>query len=217
MPAHDLVRWISDLLWPLSCLGCHAAGARLCQNCLDAIDCSAIPQRKPFPHIDALLAPGTMRSNVLVRAIWHLKYRHAADLALPLGEWLGTATLDARIVRGDPAIIIPVPLHSARLRERGYNQAALLANHIAAATNLPLQNDVLIRRRHTPSQVVSSGRMERLTNMRDAFVCPDPARVRGRTILLIDDVCTTGATLSACAQTLKRSGAHNVLGIVLAR
>ena len=112
-------------------------------------------------------------------------------------------------------VVVPVPLHATRLRERGYNQAALLARELAQRAELPVNERTLVRKRATAPQV-ELGARERRENMHDAFGCSDGALAEKR-VLLIDDVCTTGATLEACAIALRESGAHSVQALTLAR
>jgi ComF family protein len=112
--------------------------------------------------------------------------------------------------------LVPVPLDAARLRARGYNQAALLAASLGAALGWPVLPDALQRTRPTRPQVGLSPR-ERRANVRGAFGCPAPSLVQGRRLLLIDDVMTTGATLDACAEALVVAGAARVYGLVVAR
>jgi len=112
-------------------------------------------------------------------------------------------------------IVIPIPLGKNRLKERGYNQANLLARPIAQKLNRPLTSHALIRFRETGSQV-GLNVMERKNNVRNAFQ-GEPSLVEGKKILLIDDVATTGATLSESANALKLAGAEFVIAITLAR
>jgi ComF family protein len=217
MMGNALLNWISDLLWPLTCLGCGRRDIRLCESCLADTDEPSPVVPRPFPCVDRLLAAGTMRSPVLARAVWHLKYRNAPDLAVTLGDQLAAAAASAGLLPARDTVVVPVPLHPSRLRERGYNQAGLLAARLATVALLPLHSRALMRSRRTTSQVTTADRAERLENMVGAFACTDPALVRGRAVFLIDDVCTTGATLSACAVALKDAGARNVTAIVLAR
>ena len=112
-------------------------------------------------------------------------------------------------------VIVPVPLHTARLRERGYNQASLLAHEMACRVGLTLNEQTLVRRRATASQVKLDAR-QRKENVRDAFRCSDDT-LAGKQVLLIDDVCTTGATLAACAVALHEGGARSVQALTLAR
>lgn len=148
----------------------------------------------------------------LRHAIHGLKYRRLSALAEPLGDelarfWLrGSMPVD---------IIVPVPLHPERQRERGYNQADLLARRVGRATGAPVQANVLRRTRVTAVQM-SLNAAERKANVSGAFVA-DAASARDATVLVVDDVCTTGSTLDACAIALKEAGARRTLGLTLAR
>lgn len=150
---------------------------------------------------------GTLRG-----AIHQFKYGCVRDLARPLGEMLVSYWQQAPI---SVELIVPVPLHTRRLRERGYNQSALLAQHLGAALRVPISSDCLRRDRYTVSQT-RLGAQERSRNVEGAFTCVG-RRVRGRRILLIDDVCTTGATLGACSRALEAGGASAVWALTVAR
>jgi ComF family protein len=113
-------------------------------------------------------------------------------------------------------VIMPVPLHRSRLRERGFNQALLLASAVGRAHGIPLSYDNLTRFRATRPQVELSGE-ERVQNVRGAFRLTRPADVEGKRVLLVDDVFTTGATMNECAAVLKRAGARSVVALTLAR
>jgi ComF family protein len=112
-------------------------------------------------------------------------------------------------------VVVPVPLHAKRLRERGFNQALILAEKTASIYNRPIE-ECLDRHRDTMPQWFLN-RSQRLENLRDAFRARDGFKFSGRSFLLIDDVCTTGATLENCAEALLRAGAKNVYAFVLAR
>lgn len=112
--------------------------------------------------------------------------------------------------------VIPVPLFPSRQRSRGYNQSERLASSFARHTGLTLISETLMRTRDTVSQT-TLGRAARLSNMVDAFTCVQPQAVRGKVILLIDDVATTGATLEGCARALKLAGAKRVFAYTYAR
>lgn len=114
------------------------------------------------------------------------------------------------------ALVVPVPLSTRRLRERGFNQSELIARKIAQALHLTCDNTLLLRTRHTVPQTEMSLRRERLFNVRNAFSCITPERVNGRHVILIDDVFTTGATLSECAKVLQSAGAKKVTALVVA-
>lgn len=127
---------------------------------------------------------------------------------------MACALLDAKTSFKQP-IILPVPLHPRRLRRRGYNQSALLAQQLSHITAWETRADVLVRTRSTKSQVETKSREDRLRNMQEAFAVRD--QIAGRHILLVDDVCTTGATLLACRAALLAAGAANITAVVVAR
>jgi len=113
-------------------------------------------------------------------------------------------------------VLVPVPIHQKRVRERGYNQSGLLSRELGRLVRLPVVADCLTRQRHTPPQARATSVSERRSNVADAFTYRDH-RLKGKQILLIDDVATSGATLDACAAALKAAGANSVWGLTLAR
>ena len=113
-------------------------------------------------------------------------------------------------------MVVPVPLFPKRNRTRGYNQSELLAKNFAPRVGLTADTKSLVRIKNTVSQT-TLGRMGRLANMKGAFACKNPAAVKGKTVLLIDDVATTGATLEGCAAALKAAGAKKVMAYTFAR
>ncbi len=150
--------------------------------------------------------------GVLREAIHCFKYRGRTVLAEPLGDLMATYWTQHTMPID---VLVPVPLHAARLRERGYNQAALLAREMARRVGLTVDERVLVRRRATASQVKLDAD-QRKANVRAAFRCSGDGLTAKR-ILLIDDVCTTGATLEACAAALYDGGARSVQALTLAR
>jgi len=145
-------------------------------------------------------------------AIHRLKYSNSQDLAAPLGEMMVSYWQDVHL---SADVIVPVPLHVRRLRERGYNQAALLARELGKGVGLPVLENALIRVRETSPQVDLNAE-DRKENVRGAFHCPDD-RLAGNRVLLGDDVYTTGATLEACSLALKQRGVRTVWALTLAR
>jgi ComF family protein len=151
----------------------------------------------------------------MIRAITLLKY-HAV---LPLGGWFA-ARLE-ELVTKDPAafqadVVVPVPLHTTRLRERGYNQAELIARPLARHLGLPLRSYLLVRTKPRPDKLKLT-RRERWRTVRGAYATQEGARIDRARVLLVDDVFTTGATLDACARALKRAGASRVAAVTVAR
>jgi ComF family protein len=142
-------------------------------------------------------------ANALAIAVQALKYRRRRVVAQTLG-----ALLAERYPYGD-ALLVPVPLHPRRLRERGFNQALLLARVLGRHRELAVAARALVRTRHTRAQPGLAAE-ERRRNLRDAFTVTSPATVRGRNIVLVDDVLTTGATADACARSLLAAGAVRV-------
>jgi len=218
-----------DLLFPPRCLGCGGGGSFLCPAC-----CDTLPRLVPplCPRCGLPLAAGGscpsctrtplsiegIRSPFLMEglareAVHQLKYRNLRALACPLGRLL-TDYLESSPRPADA--LVPVPLHRRRLRERGYNQAALLAREVGRNTGLSVVEGSLVRRRDTPAQARAASAAERRRNVEEAFYCRD-GKLRGKRVLLIDDVCTTGATLDACAHALREAGALSVWGLTLAR
>lgn len=164
------------------------------------------------PRIDGI-GSAYRFEGIIRKAIHELKYRNLRAIAPCLASLLADY-LRANPLSGDA--LISVPLHARRLRARGYNQCDLIARELEKRTGLPLIEDCLVRVKQAKPQVRAVDVEERRSNVADAFVCRD-ARVRGKKIILIDDVCTSGATLESCAAALKKKGATSVWGLTLAR
>jgi ComF family protein len=175
--------------------------ASLCFECLG----------REHDPVEVIRAWGSYEGALEV-AIQALKYRGHHFLADPLSELLHEAWCDGFSIGADLAV--PVPLHPARQRDRGYNQAALLARAFGRRTGVEIEPRLLRKLRNTPPQARRS-RAERLTGLSRAFLARP--EVKGAEVLLVDDVCTTGATLRACAAALRKGGATAVRALVLAR
>lgn len=228
----SVARRCLDLLFPPRCAGCQGSGHLLCPTCLESMQPMTLPM---CAHCGLPLAPQNLCSACQIyqlrlsglravntyqgslRSCVHaLKYAGQTRLAEPLGHLLAEAYQSYGMTAD---VLVPVPLHPERQQQRGYNHAALLARVCAAHIGTPYLPNIIMRRRSTLAQVGLSGR-ERRQNVQDAFACASPQAVNliaGRKILIIDDVCTTGATLEACAAPLFAVGAREVWGLVLAR
>jgi ComF family protein len=167
--------------------------------------------RRHPPHYDQALAAGLFEGT-LREAIHVFKYQSVWALGRPLAEWMASQVN----VIANLNMVMPVPLHTRRLRERGFNQALLLAHGIAKRFIIPLVLDNLVRVRCTRPQVELAGR-DRMENVSGAFALRFPDIVDGKRVLLIDDVFTTGATLNECSRVLKDAGARSVIAFTLAR
>jgi len=157
---------------------------------------------------------GFAHEGAMRRALQRLKYGGGASLAGCLADLSVPAFRDLLDFSDGPAIVVAVPVHPVRLRQRGYNQAALIGAELAAWTGLTMV-ECLVRTRPTTRQH-GLGRAARLHNLRGAFGPRDPAPA-GRTAILVDDILTTSATLEACAEVLRAAGAARVLGFAVAR
>jgi competence protein ComFC len=148
-------------------------------------------------------------------AIHELKYRGRRRVAGRLAETL-LAEPRTRALLSPEVVIVPVPLHPRRRRERGFNQAELLAAELGRRLGLPVRPTALVRRLDTPSQTGLSA-ADRRKNVKDAFAVRRRAQVAGRVVVLVDDVVTTGATVHACARALQQAGACEVRCLSAAR
>lgn len=211
----SLIDQLLDLVFPPRCAGCRVWGTLLCECCRAA--CRVVSatdnQRLHRQLATTVLAStlGAYRFDGPMRSVIHaLKYQRRRRMAPILGQMLAPFVLQQSIAVD---LIVPVPLHPARQRERGFNQAALLATELSQHLALPVGTS-LVRVRHTAQQTGLDHRA-RQANVQDAFAwrgAPPPPHV-----LLLDDVLTTGATLSAAAAALRTAGAVEVHGLALAR
>lgn len=224
---YGMAGWLScilDGLWPANCVGCTRAGSWWCDECSGRVlrvvspicpGCRRLTPQGQYcsrcrPHValTGIIAGSTYREP-LTAAVKALKYRHASVVA-PLLAKYPSDTLSRHRQRFD--CLIPVPLHPSRKRTRGHNQAELLAHAIHKQTGLPLE-DSLHRTSVTPSQT-GLNRAERQRNVAGAFAWKGRS-LQGCSVLLVDDVSTTGATLNACAAELRKAGARQVWGVVV--
>lgn len=245
-PAGPLLRSIFSVLFPADCRLCHTpldniSTLPVCAECLTEIRPTRAPQcvlcgdrlagaqllkgdgrcpscRDCPPEFERAISFAEYKDGL--RGLVHLlKYDRITPAAAVLGKMAAQAIGELLpACRGAVPILIPVPLHKSKRRRRGFNQAELIAR--AAAKRLPQKLevlcDVLVRQRDTVSQVGLS-REERIANMRDAFRVVTPGRVKGREVIVVDDVMTTGTTVSECARVLKQAGAERVWAATVAR
>lgn len=227
-----------DILFPGASFCCFCARkmvgqrrAGVCPQCREQIDlledlfnpcrrCGFFSQAPVCPNcrdwdeaLERVIAvvPYEGRYKELVQ---NLKYQERLDLAEPLASLMAEKSRKAKLHK-TLELIVPVPLHPAREKERGYNQSLCLAQSIARKLGLPLADAVLIRQSYLKTQTGLS-RLERAANISKAFRVIDRAKIRQKNILLVDDIITTGATLSACAAALKEGGARLVCGVTWA-
>jgi competence protein ComFC len=223
-----LKRAALDLLFPKWCLGCGREGNYLCPACREQLTAIVPPACAicgrplagggPCPNCAGLaLATDGIRAPFLFgglirRAVHEFKYNNLRGLAPVLASFLNDYVRENGI---QADVLVPVPLHQRRLRERGYNQAALLARELGRLTGGPVMNDVLVRTRHTAPLARTADVEDRRARVRHAFAARG-GRVTGKSVILIDDVSTSGATMSAAAAALKAAGAATVSGLAVA-
>lgn len=157
------------------------------------------------------------KNSAIKKMIRTFKYRQAGALAEILGEILNQRTKKFLVQNNSGAsLIIPVPLTARKQRERGFNQAALLGRYFAQKNGLAFDPAILLKIKNTASQVGTAGRDERLKNLKESFIVSDPQKIKNKTVILIDDVLTTGATIMECARVLQKAGAEKIIALVVA-
>jgi ComF family protein len=220
-----------DLIFPPRCPGCGRLGELFCTECRGLIQpmpllaCRLCGRSLPFALLPDPLCVNCynratslsgIRSTALYAhplrdAIHQLKYENGTALAAPLAAYMADAWSRFGLTAD---VIVPVPLHRKRVAERGYNQSALLGRELGRAVGVHVDETVLFRQKHTRQQV-GLGMEERRANVADAFALRGD--VAGQRVVLVDDVCTTGSTLEACATVLRAAGAASIWGFTLAR
>jgi competence protein ComFC len=206
-----------DYLFPHFCLGCREEGTILCFKCQATI--SVLGVFVPLENtkfLDDHSALGFFEENSLLqKLLYAYKYNFVEDV-LKIFEILMQQFLKLNKHYFDQIdILVPVPLHKRRLAERGFNQAEEIAKILAMELQLPLEN-MLIRKKSTKQQAKLQ-KDERIKNIKNAFALKDVATLKGKNILLVDDVFTTGSTLDESARILKEAGAERVKAFTLAR
>ncbi|MFH1192872.1 MAG: phosphoribosyltransferase family protein [Candidatus Jorgensenbacteria bacterium] len=245
--ARKLWRMFLDALFPPLCAACGILLPRnpphdaICENCLaalaprDGFCCPFCGARLPPPLAD-VLSPCHPESLFVLAAAMHyadpvpraliraLKYGRTKAALAPLSSvllpYLATALRGIPEIAADSRVIIPIPLHPRRLRERGFNQAALIAEALAAVPPLDgaaVLQDALARIRYTPTQTAEAGPKKRQENVVGCFVLRRPESIRGKTVFLVDDVFTSGATMGEAAKILHAGGAKRIIGVVIAK
>lgn len=217
-----------DFFFPPRCVGCGRVGQFFCEACIGRLP-RIVPPICPYcgrPQMSGIACPqcanhvlsiDAVRSpfrfeGPIRRAIHELKYSGVRALAAVLASLVSDYFV-SNLLPAD--VLVPVPVHRKRLRQRGYNQSELLAKELSTLSGVWMDSTSLVRITLGEPQVRTQGAAQRKANVANAFSCPD--RTQGRHVILVDDVCTSGATLEACASVLKQAGAASVRGFTVAR
>jgi len=220
-----------DILFPKRCAGCQKEGVFLCENCKDAIrtippacfvcekrspDGTICPNCKPETAVRRFLAPLSFHDATARELIHAYKYHGAKEIAEALGEYIVSSLYTYQISPPPNSILVPIPLHPKRLRERGFNQAELVANVIGEKLGLAVETQILGRKVYRKQQTEMRHRKDRMENAKGVYRVKEPPPAES-TLILIDDVATTGATLEEAAKVLKAAGAKQVWAFTAAR
>lgn len=242
----NLKKVFLDTLFPINCFFCQKPNEWICQECAEKIkilDAQVCPYceknissyghicqycktkfliKNKKDYLDALIVSSSYKKNKISNLIHQFKYNFVFDLSLPLAKIMTNSIIQHNLPL--PDMIIPVPLHKRRLRWRGFNQSELLANQISESLTpglaIPVISNLILRKKFTTSQMKIKNYQERKNNLENAFSINPKINseiIKNKTILLVDDVSTTGSTLFECAKILKSNGVKKVFGIVIAR
>lgn len=212
-----------DILFPPICLRCKiylAAQAEksnmLCETCFDGIP---IYKTLSVGPKFSLVAVSTYDNKALRELLHVFKYDRFLATQIPLASLIDKYLNNVNLSKTLPAdtVVVPIPLHKKRLRERGFNQAEKIASIVSGRLELSMNNDVLIRIKDTPRQTTRKSKRERLESLRNSFEVTDKEALKGRTIILVDDVYTTGATINEASKALRSGGAKQIIGFVIAK
>ncbi len=206
--------WLKDLLFPTYCVSCKAEGTWLCQACFPkntTAENFALEAVEGKSYLDGLTAFFSYGENPVSELLKMLKYKYITEVLVELRQLIVGVSGYPKL---DGFVIMSVPLHPRRERERGFNQAEYIANLFSEKLELPICQR-LFRKMYTKQQAKLSGE-ERRKNLNEAFVFSDNNSIPKK-VLLIDDVFTTGSTMQECAKVLKNAGVKTVWGMVLAK
>jgi len=242
--SQKLKKIIIDTIFPIKCISCNTEGFWICSRCQlkiatrdehvcgicektitpDGRTCQACKKHTGFSKnriaiLDGFIDACEYSNPTVSKAVHLFKYRFIPDLHIPLGDLLIKAFQKTNLPL--PDIIVPVPLHQKRLRWRGFNQSELLANHISKNllpnSEIEICPNLLSRIKNTSPQMKVKDYQSRQQNIANAFCLSPNIEIKNKTILLVDDIATTGSTINECVKILKKSGGGDVFAIVIAR
>ncbi len=208
---------VLSLLFPDRCAGCTLSGTALCELCVRKLRTAERETAR------GIVAAFDYRDPIIRQVLWQLKYYRRSHLGPIVGtllyETLIEEVSELRIfASGRPILVIPVPLSKKRRKERGYNQAEHIARGFceSGGANFELCTDAVVKIKDTAPQARIANRTKRLANIRGAYHVIHPEKIRGRTIIVMDDITTTGGTITEIMNILKSSGARKAIGFAVA-
>ena len=209
---------ILNLLFPRFCLNCQREGYYLCPDCFSLLEISDLHQRCPGKNLDDIYFALPYKNPLVKKLVRAFKYPpFIKELSQTLSEIIiAHLQMSNNVENFREYIIVPVPLEKRRMKWRGFNQAEEIGKHLADYLKLPLVSEVLVKAKPTPPQVELPSK-RRKENLRETFFAKNIKSVRGKNILLLDDVYTTGSTMEECARTLRKAGAKKIIGAAVAR
>lgn len=241
---------ILDIVFPRFCVGCQKEGEFICRQCFEKIgalgnDLCPLCQGSPIERkrtklgllcrecklnssFQRILSVGSYNDPILRELIHSFKYNSVKELSIPLGILIKRLIkIKAKNIfnrlNKDKTIIVPIPLHKRRLRERGFNQSEIIAEKLSEYAGFPVAKNIIIRKRASLPQADIKDKnkeiqvQKRKRNIKNAFKVAEPEAVEGKNVILVDDVATTCATLEECALALKQNGAEKIWGFVVAK
>lgn len=218
---HIIYKNIINNLLPMYCIGCKKKNEVICNNCMSHIHTA---EREPARNINAIY---DYRDPIIKKVVWELKYKNKKVYAEILGKNMYDEMLEEIsnlniFSRGSPILIIPVPLSNKRIKERGYNQSELIAKamiNLSSPKIMQLENNIITKDKETLPQARIINRNKRLANIKGAFKFKNENMknyVKGKTIIIVDDVTTTGGTIHEIMKLLKDAGVKKVVGFAVA-
>jgi len=215
--------YVLDILFPPLCVKCRVyletdieKQNLLCDSCFHGIPIYKTVSYSP----KFVLAAVSSYENEALRNLLHaFKYSRFIAADVPIGKLIARYLNHVNIAGtlSPDTLVIPIPLHKNRLRQRGFNQADYIAKIIGKNLGLPIESNVLFRIKNTPHQTMLKNKKERIESLRGSFSVSNNTNLRGADIILVDDVYTSGATMNEAIKTLKRAGVKNVTCFVIAK
>ena len=217
--------WLQELIrffFPADCISCQTRlppdERWLCKRCQSRLILAETDLRGEVAQAEALdgVYSGYFYEEILQSAIHHFKYSRALSLARIFANRLAEVMRSEKGLVG-ASLLVPLPLHPIKKRTRGFNQAALVAAELSHLTGIELDEDCVARVKNNVSQTTMHSASERILNVTNIFKVVHPDRLVGKTVVIVDDLITTGATMNECARAVREAGAAHVIALSVGR